>query len=214
MRSRAALLLVLLTAAPFVHAAPPLRFTWAFVYRGSDETTRAIDYASPIMHLRSGDRLRVHLRPLAPCYMYLLLHDSRKDMYLLFPDSLPSAEGAAVEHPLVLPSGDSWFRLDEHRGTEKFYLIASSSRLQALEEAAARTWKDGPGLDSPTRLVPRHPVLDEIRRLIRQASGLAEAAQRPVSVAGEVRGIEEESEVRGVEVETGALYVRTIRVQH
>ena len=214
MRSKPLLLLLLLAAAPFVRAATPLRFTWAFVYRCSDKETRAIDYDSRVVRLHNGDRLRIHLRPFSPCYFYLFLQDSRKDLYLLFPEDFSSGEEPLVEYSRVLPGGDSWFRLDERGGVERFYLIVSGSRLKPLEEAAARCLKRQPGPGWQARLVPRHPVLDEIRRLIRQASGLAEAVQKPVAVAGEVRGIEEDCEVRGIEVETESLYVKTIRVEH
>ncbi|MCK7469833.1 MAG: hypothetical protein MZU95_02800 [Desulfomicrobium escambiense] len=55
-----------------------------------------------------------------------------------------------------------WFELDAASGTEKFFFLASTSRLAALENLYARhtTLKDRADIQSSTQA-----ILDEISRL-------------------------------------------------
>ena len=53
-----------------------------------------------------------------------------------------------------------------------------------------------------------------IKRLIKESSYLSEAAEKPVAVAGDFRGIREEKDLNGVYVEAAKVYVKTIRLAH
>ena len=57
-------------------------------------------------------------------------------------------------------------------------------------------------------------MLDEIRRIIKERSYLADAVEKPVSVAGNFRGIGEEVAHNGQDVVANGVYVRTIRLEH
>jgi len=213
MRSRAWLAWILLAAAAFARADEPLRFTWAVVYKGSSEGTLTIDYSSRIVRLSSGDRFRIHFQPRSRCYFYVYLHDAQKNLYLLGQRDFDLQEDRELARSCTLPESDNWYQLDDSGGVELLYLIVSVRRLSRLEALT------GKSLSRQARygnrpLARKRAVLDEIRKLIRESSSLAEPVQRPVTVAGEFRGITEEGEYEGIEVEAGAVYVRTIRLEH
>jgi hypothetical protein len=209
----ALLLLVLSIPLLFADAAPSIRFTWALACRDRNQQARTIDYSESIVHLNSGDRIKLYLRPLSPCYFYVYLYDSQKRLRLLFPEEAGSGQIGQVGKNLSLPPGQDWFYLDEHGGIELFYLIASDHRLPRLE---GLTEKYSAGKAGRSGLHPssKHKVLGEIKRIIKQSSKLAEAAQQPIPVAGDLRGITEESEVPGIGVEANNIYVKTIRLEH
>jgi hypothetical protein len=194
---------------------PAIRLTWAVVYRGTDEITHAIDYRFPVVRLASGDRLRIILRPESSCFFYVMLHDAQKDLVVLFPEAsrFPSAPFQA-DTTCSLPDGERWYRLDEDGGTEVFYLIASDHRLKALEASVAAYRALGHDRGDDRLGALKQAVLDEIRRLVVETSPLAEAAHKPLAVAGDFRGISAEEEIPGISVLARNVYVRTIRLQH
>ena len=77
-----------------------------------------------------------------------------------------------------------WFELDSTSGTEKFFFLASKSRLGALESLYAHhtTLKDRADIQPSTQA-----VLDEISRLNKQHRSLAAPAEKPVRIAGKFR---------------------------
>jgi hypothetical protein len=214
MRSRALLAWLLLGAVCFAGAEDMLRFTWALVYKSGSQGAQAIDYAARVVRLASGDRFRIHFQPRNGCYLYVYLHDAQENLYLLGRRDFDPQETSETNRGFTLPEGDNWYHLDDSGGVEVLYLIASAQRLRRLEALSSRA-QQRPGRPADLlRLARKRPVLDEIRKLIRESSTLAEPLQMPVTVAGEFRGITEESEYQGIDVQAGSLYVRTIRLEH
>ena len=214
MRFKALLAWLLLGAACFAATDDSLRFTWAAVYKSGSESVQAIDYSSRIVQMSPGDRFRIHFQPRSRCYFYVYLHDAQKNLYLLCQRDFDPLEDRALDRGCTLPEGDNWYHLDGASGVELFYLIVSDHRLRRLEALTSRALPRLVEYGAPLRLGRSHPVLDEIRKLIRESSTLSEPVQKPVTVAGEFRGITEESEYQGIDVQAGILYVRTIRLEH
>lgn len=214
MRFRALLAWLLLGSVSIAGTEEPLRFTWAVVRQGSGQSMLAIDYASRIVHLSSGDRVRIHFQPRSRCCLYVYLHDAQQNLYLLGQRGFQAPESPEAGRSFTLPEGDNWYRLDSYRGVELFYLIVSNRSLRRLEALTGRSLARPDRYGSPPRLSRRRAVLEEIRRLIRESSSLAEPVQKPVTVAGEFRGVTEQNDYQGVKVETEAVYVRTIRLEH
>jgi hypothetical protein len=194
---------------------PTIRLTWAVVYRGTDGITKAIDYRLRVVQLACGDRIRILMRPASPCFCYVMLHDAQKDLVVLFPEisRFPSTPLPA-DATRSLPDGERWYRLDEDGGTEVFYLIVADHRLKALEASVAAygALKQNSGGDRGG--VRKQAVLDEIRKLVVETSPLAEAARKPLAVAGDFRGIDAEAGFPGISVLARNVYVKTIRLQH
>jgi hypothetical protein len=214
MRSRALLAWLLLSAACTAGADGSLCFTWAVVYKSGEESAQAIDYGSSIVRMSSGDRFRIHFRPRNPCWYYVYLHDAQQNLFLMCQRDFGPNDEREMDRGCILPEGDNWYHLDGSGGVEVFYLIVSDHRLPELEALTRRALPKPVQHGGPPRLSRKRPVLDEIRKLIRESSALAEPVQKVVTVAGEFRGITEESEYQGIEVEARSVYVRTIRLEH
>jgi hypothetical protein len=192
-----------------------IRADWAFLQRTADGGMKAIDCTGESAQLRSGDRIRVWLKPSSGCFLYLYLYDAQKDLYALFPQSPrfwdgPRAAGASY----LVPGPDSWFRLDNGGGVEIFYLIFSDHRLRVLEQSTGTAGREASAGGTFRKLDRPVEALEEIRRLVVESSSLAGASEKPVPVAGDFRNLEEDPEIDGVCTEVSGLYVRTIRLAH
>jgi hypothetical protein len=193
-----------------------IRFSWAFLFQGKDGITRPFDYDRRVIRLESGDKIKIYLKPLDSCYLYLYLYDGQNNLFLLFPEAFNQAgSNPRLPENFELPGVNSWYYLDDRPGTETFYLIVSSRPLVDLEERTKQFFTTL-GKNRRTRqiLTDKHSVLDEIKRLIKESSYLSDAAEKPVAVAGDFRGIREERVLNGVYIEANEIYVKTIRVAH
>jgi hypothetical protein len=212
-RQQAAIALYLTVAA--LSGAPvgaeqtaALVFSWACVVQGRDAVIRPIDYSQSEIRSHSGDRFKFYLKPESPCYIYLYLFDAQRKLFLLFPEKLqPNAGRARSARTYELPGLNSWYLLDEHPGREVFYLIVSKTRQNELEQRTERYLEN-------RQAVNKYAVVDQIKRIIKENSYLAGAAEKPVAVAGDFRGISEERFVNGLKIRAEDLYVKTIRLVH
>jgi hypothetical protein len=87
-----------------------------------------------------GDRLRVTFRANQRCWVYVLAIDATAWAVPLFPN--PNATGAVnpvlAGKAYVSPDGDVWLELDEFRGVEHVYFLASRVQRPDIEEQFAR----------------------------------------------------------------------------
>jgi hypothetical protein len=132
--------------------------------------------------LTSGDRIKFFLESKTDAHFYLFHLGPHGDLSLLFPPDLKKS--LAPGQPLYVPEGSLWFELDATSGTEKFFFLASKSRLSGLENLYAHhaTLKDRADIQSSTQT-----LLDEISRLNHQRRSLAAPAEKPVRIAGKFR---------------------------
>ncbi len=198
----------------FADSGPEIRLTWALLLRANDGSAKTLDCSADVIRLKSGDRIRIFLRPQSACFFYLYLHDSQKKLFLLFPDQFSYWRSpASVDRSFLLPDNDRWYHLDQNGGTEVIYLILSDKRLEALEAATTRD-REGGTQQGGLHGIPRpFDVLEEIRRII-AAGAAAKVVEKPVPVAGDFRGLKDEGELDGISVEARGVYVRTIRLEH
>ena len=133
--------------------------------------------------LNSGDRIKFFLEPKSDAFFYLFHLGPNSDLELLYPADLKKSQ-AQPGQPLYVPDGPMWFELDAARGTEKFFFLASKSRLTHLENLYARhtMLKDPADTQSSTQA-----ILDEISSLNKQRKSLAAPAEKPVRIAGKFR---------------------------
>jgi hypothetical protein len=134
--------------------------------------------------LSSRDRLKFFLEPKSDGFFYLFHLGPHGNLMLLFPPDLKMGQ-AAVGQQYYVPKGLLWFELDTTSGMEKFFFLASTSRLARLEDLYARhvTLQDRADIQPSTKA-----VLDEIIRLNKQRRSLAAPAEKPVRIAGKFRG--------------------------
>jgi hypothetical protein len=134
--------------------------------------------------LNSGDRIKFFLEPKSDVHFYLLHLGPHDDLSLLFPPDLKKAQ-APPGQQFYVPEGPLWYELDATRGTEKFFFLASQSRLSQLESLYARhaTLTDRADIQTSTQA-----ILNEVTRLNKQRKSLAAPAEKPIRIAGKQRG--------------------------
>jgi len=179
---RALSLFVCLTCVASYAAAQEVRFRWAF---GAVTGSGAARHFAPItdeMTLYSGDELKLFISPGCPCFIYVLHQDQTGEFTVLFP-----AGGSFGDAPPpigsmhYIPPAQAWLRLDEAGGTERVYLIASTTRLTPLE----RLLTANPS--TPTQVAPAREIVVELARLQKDHTA-HNWSERPVTMGGQVRG--------------------------
>lgn len=188
-------------------------FQMAFVKPLSNN--RFATYVFPKPNIKPGDLFKIFLRPTAGSYVYLILHDAQNNLQVLFPQTFRAFESPGyAQTGVFIPEGDhrTGFTLDNAKGTERFYLLASVERLRTLESRINAYQKNAAKKGSATAAVnaSRQAVLDEIQVLIKAHSRLAAAAEKPVIVGGGGR----DEGIEATRIDAGVFYSRTFRLEH
>ena len=195
-------------------------FKWAFVGvldpSGRKKTVR-------IQHdtvLTSGDQFKLYVQPVTKCYVYMIWYDSQKELHTMFPYDFEQFETDwVVGKNYIIPKGREWYELDENKGREVLYLIAARERLKELEEFL----KQYESASGDRKEVAKARVLNELRDVRKRFRRYATHAEKPVQIAGNVRGGGEPGvkPPRPVDVTQFALQVdantffsKTISIQH
>ncbi len=136
-------LLLVVFFAGVIQAGEPVSFSWAFFLKDSSGRLQSLSFedSEPV---EGGDLLRIYLELHQRSHVYLYLFDARQDLYLVFPPGPGFYSGDfPAWHKSYIPSGRGWFTLDETKGVERFYLLASNHRLVELEEMTSRFLDNG-----------------------------------------------------------------------
>jgi hypothetical protein len=153
-------------------AAPGVSFTWALAAlrgQGLDGTWVKItddDSATASNDLQAGDKLKMMVEILNPCFVYVLRLDSEERLEVLFPSKLPHRmidSDPGTRH--FIPQ-EGWLKLGAASGEETFYVVAADQRLGDLERSlgeyetassdAARELKLEATLDLVAELQAKH----------------------------------------------------------
>ena len=203
-----ALLLLPLLLTPASQAQHhDVRFEWAFgALTRPDDTFVSIGRQ---VALKSGDRLKMFLRLKERGFVYVVFYDADHQLRLLHPGTISSGE-PAVGVPVYIPAGEDWMDLDDRAGVETIHLIASSTRLVKLEDAL-RQYLSSRASD---RAIVTQQVLEEIARAKQQFAPGAAVTERPVEMAGRVRGSPKDIASYATEVSARQFYSRTITIDH
>lgn len=88
---------------------------------------------------QAGDKFKLVLRTNCDCYLYVVAIDGSGWAQGIFP-----AKGGNIENPVqedqeyAFPEGPNWYGLDQIRGVENFYVVASPVQRLDLEEIIAQ----------------------------------------------------------------------------
>ena len=207
---------VLSGAAAFGADGSTLAFNWAFLTRAPDGSAVPIDFSERVK-IKQGDLFKITVEPVQNAYVYLYLDDTEGKLTLLFPESFDSFGAASyLKTSVSIPDGDNWFQLDGSKGTERFYLLASSQRLKNLEALTVRLRKvdEDPRSTSAAKGAARQAVVDEIAVVRKLHSQVTIAAEKPVTVAGGTRGIGGPTTKGPTRIEAADFYTKTFRLDH
>ncbi|MFH1981676.1 MAG: DUF4384 domain-containing protein [Pseudomonadota bacterium] len=165
----------------------PIRFRYAFVAFNPSPAGGELVPITQDTALASGDYFKFYIEKDAPCHIYLVYLSAEKEIHLLFPTNFSQGTPPPeVAVPYYVPHGKHWFRLDTNTGEERFYLLASSDRLIALEELFTGL---ATATDDADKDLLRVKIKGEIRRLRWENRNFQRAAERPVAIMGQLRGL-------------------------
>jgi hypothetical protein len=185
-----------------------LKFKWAFLIRNEAGGAQVMDFKEKVA-ITKGDAIRIYLEPVTNVYLYLYLFDAQKQLRCLFPAAPDAYEkGAPPAAPHVLPGDGKWYVMDAEKGTEKFFLLASSTRLTTLEALTRKM------IASPDDAEAKSRLLDEIQ-LVRRARGdLTAPVEKGVPIAGTVVAVTRGEAGEATLTEAPGFYARTLRMEH
>jgi hypothetical protein len=199
-----------------------MSFKWAIILANpkGERGTLSITKNTTVF---SGDSLSIFIRPIERAYVYLYLVDSNDDLSLLFPARISDFD---KDYSLAEEYRIPELKLDYHKGTETFFLLASVKRLEKLESLTkvhmsaldrAREEKD-----NPSRLVQeaaKSKVIDEITNIqVEVRKAMTDPVETPTPILGTMRtrGVKEETEISSYAIEVSAknIYSKTIKLEH
>lgn len=207
-------ILFFLLLVPFSsYSVDELTFRWAFIKHSNKVIDPVLDFSKePVVN--SGDKLRIYIEPLNKAYIYLYLHDSSKNLSLLFPaDFVAFTSDTYNGQANYIPGINKWFTLLGPPGIERFHLIASRQRLDLLEHLTLDHEAEN---NSKTKAA----LLSELKNLRKTHSNLTTEAEIGISIAGTIRSIETVPAIitgkkfEPTEVRAQQFYGKTIRLNH
>jgi len=162
-----------------------VQYNWAFVARAGSAGHRSIGIVARDTALKSGDQFKMFVSLSKPAYVYVVHKSSNNAISLLFPYGPEMFQKEyAVDKNYYIPKGRDWFVLDKNTGPETFYVLASSERLTALENLLVEYAQ----ADSVKKTDVASRVMNEIKETKKRFRTFVTLAERPISIAGNVRG--------------------------
>ncbi|MCX6137975.1 MAG: DUF4384 domain-containing protein [Ignavibacteriales bacterium] len=215
------LLAVLLLTAAWCFAQPEpkagenINYKWAFVARVGDQTARRLVPISRDTILRSGDEFKMMINLSKKTNVYVFYRSPSGEMDLLFPYGIESDYG--IDKNYYIPKGRDWNKFDNNTGQETFYILASIDRLTDLESAWHK-YLAAPAGKKTEASVTVVGVIKDVKKRYRTFQTLAE---RPISIAGNVRGSRGAQDPNKIDIATMAsevsavnFFSKTITIDH
>ena len=82
----------------------------------------------------TGSQFKILVQLQHPCFVYVLYHSAEQSVDLLFPATLQQFDTDYVPgKPYTMPRNGGWYTLTPPAGRETLYVLASATRLTALE---------------------------------------------------------------------------------
>ena len=199
--------------------AENVQYKWAFVARGGEAGKHHIGVVTKDTSMVTGDEFKLFVNCTMQSYVYVVHKSSRNEVTLLFPYSLEMFDkDFKLDKNYYIPKGREWFALDKNTGTETFYILASSERLTDLEKDLQLFFKAPDEKRSDAAAL----VVNEIKDIKKKFRTFSTLAERPISIAGNVRGQEPKAidpdriDVASVATEVSAnnFFSKTITIDH
>lgn len=192
----------------FAAAQEQVQFSWALLVDRAAGQQQALDASMPIS-LASGSTLQVYIEQQPGTYVYLYLLDSAEELHFLFPEETNSYNSLPAKNKTYrIPPGTDRFTLVPPSGQEKLYLMASSTRLAKLEKLTAEY------LAKPQATERKGAVIQEMKKIRRLHSRLAQITETSVPVAGTVRTRDLQGDLTATRVSAMDFYSKIIRLNH
>ena len=124
---------------------------------------------------RAGDKLKITFKTNCECYVYIIGIDATGYVAQIFPDpDSMTGNPAQRDRQYTLPEGDVWWGLDEYRGIETVYFVASQTRRLDIEDAIAK-------MASIKRRIPKDYQPVQVAAVIPHTRGLVKVKAAPAT---------------------------------
>ncbi|MBM4169918.1 MAG: DUF4384 domain-containing protein [Ignavibacteria bacterium] len=204
------------SGAGAVQAEENIKFRWAFgAIVGKDRKFVSVNKDT---QLATGDELKMLVELKKKCYVYVVHRSPGGTIALLFPYSLKQfSTDYVLNKNYYIPMGRDWFKLDKTTGVESFHLIASADRLGELEDLLGQYAKADPEKKADLAEL----IIAEIRNVRKRYKTFTTLAERPISIGGNIRGVDKVEEARkpdvanvAKEISANNFYSRTFTLDH
>ena len=103
---------------------------------------------------KAGDKFRIMFRPNTNGYVYVIAIDGSGWAQGIFPPpTSPLANPVKAGEQYVLPEGNNWFSLDQYKGIETIFFVASQEKRQDIEEILQSiTGRERPATENPQQV--------------------------------------------------------------
>jgi len=120
---------------------------------------------------QAGDKFKIVFRANCECYVYVISVDGSGWAQAIFPDkNFPGANPIKKDQEYTFPSDQYWFTLDQYRGIETIFFVASYTKRTDLEEVlASMSGQDRPAIGPPAQV--------EVPPIIPNGFGKTQSAQ-------------------------------------
>jgi predicted small secreted protein len=123
-----------------------------------------------------GDKIKVLFTANCACYVYVIGVDATGYVAQIYPQGdirAPAPVAAHQQH--LVPEGSIWWGLDDTRGVEHIYFIASRERRRDIEDLVAQMAGQRPSLPAGYRAV-REPAIVPVNRGLVQVQSASPTA--------------------------------------
>jgi len=120
---------------------------------------------------QAGDKFKIVFRANCECHVYVISVDGSGWAQPIFPDkNFPGANPVKKDQEYTFPADQYWFTVDQYRGIETIFFVASYSKRTDLEEVlASMTGKERPAITPPAQV--------EVPPIIPNGFGKTQSAQ-------------------------------------
>jgi len=196
-----------------------INFRWGFYSFDESKGTPYLLDISEDLKMKKSDYIRLYFEISSGTYIYLYYLDSKKDLYLLYPENFDVFKNEETSKKVFLPSEEDWFSFDDNTeaGYEEFYLIASNKHLVELEKLTSLYLKETERKkhDEEKLENTKKNIINEMMRLKRINSDKVVIAEKPISTAGVTKGINNKSKKGSIiEVTSKGFYAKTIKLEY
>ncbi|HLT91832.1 MAG TPA: DUF4384 domain-containing protein [Woeseiaceae bacterium] len=119
-----------------------------------------------------GDKIKIFFSASCACHVYVIGIDATGYVAQIFPESPGASSLVTPGAKYLVPGGTGWWGLDEYRGVEQVYFIASRVRRPDIENLVAQLAGQRPSLPASYRAV-REPAIVPVQRGLVQVQSAA-----------------------------------------
>ncbi|MDP1676759.1 MAG: DUF4384 domain-containing protein [Bacteroidota bacterium] len=193
-----------------------VNYKWSFVAKVGSGDDRRLTTISRDTILASGEEFKMMVNLQKKTYVYVVYKSSTNELSVKYPYSFDAP--MELEKNFYIPKGRSWFKLDKNTGDETFYILASVERLIDLENKLSEYTGAAP--EKKKDLVAG--IVTEIKEIKKKYRTYSTIAERPISIAGNVRGTKSDAvdidridiATLATEISANNFYSKTITIEH